>query len=151
MFSLQQSGYQYLKIPMVCCYCNTAIGTLKYTVKKIVKLEKSTRVDRLEFPLCESCRRQYRKMMLIRYLQVFFVVLLTIVIFSFISVYFNLSSIVAIGPVFLELAITRPFYKYLVDPLRPIRQTSNGSLIFHNKDYQQRFESLNFGDDLDDQ
>ncbi len=108
------------------------------------------RLERLEFPLCDACRKKYRSQVLIRYILIYFSVLFTIFAIATIDVFFHPPVFATIAPIALELAILHPVQKYLVEPLRPVRISGGGQILFHNQEYQRRFEQANSHEELED-
>jgi hypothetical protein len=144
MQSLQYFDGHIFKIPLECCYCNTAIGNEKFIIKKAVKKDRLVQKYVQEFPICHDCKRRYRSRLIISYIGGIIVFSFLIILLTVLSVEVNAAWLTIIEIIVLERGFQYVFGKYVIEPLRPVNLNVNGGFSFHNKDYQGRFYELNY-------
>jgi hypothetical protein len=144
MQSVQYFDARALKVPFECCYCNTAIGNEKFTVKKTIKKDRVVQKNILEFPICSDCKRRYRNRLILSYLGGIVVFSILIFVMAVISIEVNVAWLTLVGLIILERGFQFVFGRYVLEPLRPVMLTADGKFVFHNKAYQQRFYLLNY-------
>jgi hypothetical protein len=154
MLSVQYFDARAIKVPFECCYCNTAIGSEKFTVKKFAKKDRMVQKNLLQFPICRDCKKKYRNRMILAY--TFGVVVFSILIFilAVISIEVDIAWLTLVLVLIMERVFQFVFGKYVIEPLRPAILKADGAISFHNKDYQRRFYEVNYpanliGDDDD--
>jgi hypothetical protein len=143
MQSLQYFDSQNIKVPLECCYCNSAIGDKIFTIKKTVKKDCVVQKNILEFPICDPCKKKYRNKLILGYVLGVVVFSILLLILAVISIEINIAWLTFVLLLIVERAFQFVFGKYVISPLRPAALSADGKLTFHNKDYQRRFEALN--------
>lgn len=144
MLTVQPFDNRLVKVPMRCCYCNNAIGTARYSLKKSVKSGKMARVDRLEIPICENCRKNYKLQLIFRYiLRIIGGLVIIFGMVAIIEVFSLPESMKSVAALIFECIFLVLFQKYAIQPVYPVRIDANGNPKFHNKAYQLWYEQLN--------
>ncbi len=144
MLAVQYFDSRTIKMPFECCYCNTTIGSEKFTVKKFVKKDRVVQKNLLQFPICSDCKKKYRNRMILSYLLGVVIFSILILILAVISIEINIAWLTLVLVLIMERAFQFVFGKYVIEPLRPAILSANGAFSFHNKDYQRRFYDVNF-------
>jgi hypothetical protein len=140
---LQYFDSKNIKVPLECCYCNSAIGDKKFTIKKTVKKDRVVQKNTLEFPICDHCKKKYRNRLILFYILGVVVFSILIFILAVISIEINVAWLTLVLVLIMERAFQFVFGKYVIEPLRPAALSTDGKLTFHNKEYQRRFEANN--------
>jgi hypothetical protein len=143
MISSQQFDSRILKVPYECCYCNQAIGTLKYTLQKTVHKTSTRQNYHLEFSICEQCYRQFRRRLMIWVGLITLSSLSTMIIVTVLTFLVAAPHIIILITFFLELVSSVILYKQTRQSIMPVVLTAKGELKFHNRDFQRKFDMLN--------
>lgn len=144
MQSVQTFDARALKVRFECCYSNTAIGNEKFSLKKVVKKVRVVQKNILEFPICSDCKRRYRNRLILSYLGGIAVFSILIFVMAVISIEVNVAWLTFVGLIILERGFQFIFGRYVIEPLRPVILSTEGRFSCHNKDYQRRYEELNY-------
>jgi hypothetical protein len=67
-----------------------------------------------------------------------------IIILAIISIEVNIAWLTLVLVLIMERAFQFVFGKYVIEPLRPAILNADGVISFHNKDYQRRFNEVNY-------
>ena len=127
MQSLQYFDSQNIKVPLECCYCNSAIGDKKFTIKKTVKKDRVVQKNILEFPICDPCKKKYRNRLIPSYILGVVVFSILIFIIAIISIDINVGWLTFVLLLILERAFQFLFGKYVIEPLRPAALRPDGT------------------------